>query len=498
MPLTVCIGSSGSGKTTFLNDVHKSHRCIYVRQYHNMRPFIAVNSIPNFDPSKLPFWDIYDREGTADKIKVGGTMAGKFTAGLSGGQRKLLLFELIFQRTYNQSELLIVLDEPFAGVTDDFVPFIQKRLEEMRQKHNILLVTNDHVATLTNMADNTLTVSAIDRMTVQLNDRPVKVDREKAIYALSVGDEYVYSASAADLKFFLDVEVYNSSDLIGIAVFTCFAFSLFLLTFWDSGEDSQALILIAGSLVSYFCVNPYLLSLVEWRNAMLEEADALVHSSKGVNKTLKALLTVLLTFIITLIEFGVVNGVVNGLSGVKFWVAMLFDQSSLTFPLICLGLFTALPFQAAQILGTLPLLLMIFLSTTYSPGAGVPVIKELRYMWSRFYFWCMVPSIQDEMEGCPAEDINILYLILASSLGLFCFLCVKTFLLFRSKSKKTQEAMKRRDMVDDEFIELQVELYGVKVLKRLKHQQSASSLRGSTSTGNLTHHVNEDDAATAV
>jgi ABC-type Mn2+/Zn2+ transport system ATPase subunit len=38
-------------------------------------------------------------------------------AGLSGGQRKLLLFELIFQRTALQGNLLIVLDEPFAGVT---------------------------------------------------------------------------------------------------------------------------------------------------------------------------------------------------------------------------------------------------------------------------------------------------------------------------------------------------------------------------------------------
>ena len=49
-------------------------------------------------------------------------MAGQFTAGLSGGQRKMLLFELIVQRTANQSDLLIVLDEPFAGVTDDCKP----------------------------------------------------------------------------------------------------------------------------------------------------------------------------------------------------------------------------------------------------------------------------------------------------------------------------------------------------------------------------------------
>jgi len=35
-----------------------------------------------------------------------------------------------------------------------------------------------------------------------------------------------------------------------------------------------------------FSVNPYLLSLVEWRNAMNEEAAALVHASKGMNKAL--------------------------------------------------------------------------------------------------------------------------------------------------------------------------------------------------------------------
>ena len=92
-----------------------------------------MTDIPNFDPTQLPFWDIYEREKTAATIQVGGTLGGEFTAGLSGGQRKLLLFELIYQRTIS-SELhpppddkikeknsqpgqlqLIVLDEPFAG-----------------------------------------------------------------------------------------------------------------------------------------------------------------------------------------------------------------------------------------------------------------------------------------------------------------------------------------------------------------------------------------------
>jgi hypothetical protein len=75
----------------------------------------------------LPFWDIYVKEGKDKSIQVGGTMAGQFVAGLSGGQRKMLLFELIYQRTADQTDLLIVLDEPFCGVTDDFVPYSKCR-----------------------------------------------------------------------------------------------------------------------------------------------------------------------------------------------------------------------------------------------------------------------------------------------------------------------------------------------------------------------------------
>ena len=65
------------GKTTFLNDTTKSHKCTYIRQYHNIRPYVTVSAIPNFDPKQLPYWDIYEREGKADTIQVGGTMAGQ-------------------------------------------------------------------------------------------------------------------------------------------------------------------------------------------------------------------------------------------------------------------------------------------------------------------------------------------------------------------------------------------------------------------------------------
>jgi ABC-type uncharacterized transport system ATPase subunit len=142
MTLTVVVGASGSGKTTFLNDVHKKRKCTYIRQYHNLRPYVLISKIPNFDSTKLPFWDLYTN---VPDIRVGGTMAGEFTAGFSGGQRKLLIFELIRQRIEGSKGLLIVLDEPFAGVTDDFVPWITEQLKQMRENHNVLLVTNDHV-----------------------------------------------------------------------------------------------------------------------------------------------------------------------------------------------------------------------------------------------------------------------------------------------------------------------------------------------------------------
>jgi len=50
----------------------------------------------------LPYWNIYEKEGKDQTILIGGTMAGEFTAGLSGGQRKILLFELIRQRIRDQ------------------------------------------------------------------------------------------------------------------------------------------------------------------------------------------------------------------------------------------------------------------------------------------------------------------------------------------------------------------------------------------------------------
>jgi len=389
----------------------------------------------------------------------------------------------------------------------------------MRQTHNILLVTNDHVETLTKMADNTITVSAIDRKIVKVNDNK-SVDREKVIHALSVGDEYVYNATNDDLKFFVDVEIVKNGGIMGVVGFTAFAFLLFLISFWDSSDESAALVLIAGGvrsrnkcsndvvfnpfqlifilnranrfshfilqIIAYFAINPYLLSLVDWRNYMNEEAEALLHSSKSMNKALKSSVTMTLIFAISLVEFGLVNAVVGGLSDFKFWIAILFDSGSMTFPFLCFGLYTGLPHQAVETLSSMPFLFMIFFSTTFSPGAGVPVLKELRYLFSRFYFWCMVPGVQDMMEGCPADErLNVLYLCLSGLLGVVLFFAYQAVLTSIRNAKKAQASKLRETMMeDDEFIQLQVEMYGEKQLRRLQHIDSSGSLANSVQSNN--------------
>jgi hypothetical protein len=370
-------------------------------------------------------------------------------AGLSGGQRQLLLFELMFQRTASHSNLLLVLDEPFAGITDDFVPWIVGRLNEIRRLHNILLVTNDHVETLKELADNTIIVSAIDRSKVQIN-RLNDVDREKCILALPVGDAFVYNGTSADLKFFFDVEVANNGALLGVAAFTIFAFGLFLATFWDSSSTQGVLIIVAAGMIAFFCINPSLLALVDWHNFMSEEAEALLHSSKSTNKALNSILTLTLILIVSLVEWGVVSSVVNavvdGFEDRKFWVGILMDSVSLTFPFIVFGLYTKLPFQAAQIFSSLPFLFMIFFSTTFSPGSGVEGLRELRYLFARFYLFCMIPFVQDGMEGCPDEDLTVLYMVLSASIGTFTFVVYEITVIHRiGATNQKENSLKESD-----------------------------------------------------
>merc|ERR1712224_407070 len=332
-----------------------------------------------------------------------------------------MLFELVRQRVSGQSDLLIVLDEPFAGVTDDFVPYIMERLDEMRIKHNILLVTNDHVAALTKMADSTITVSAIDRSKVLLNG--VEQDREMMLHAVAKGGEYQHSLGNQDLSFFMQTEVLTSPHVHGSMGFCVFAMLLFLMSFWESKKGQEALVLVGLQIVAFFAINPFLISLADWRNTVTEEADALMHASVQTMMHLKSVVTLILLVVINVITFGCLiaamedqadNAVVND-SGM--WLFMLFDSASLTLPFICFGLYSKLPLQVVQILASFPFLLMIFFSTTFSPGAGVEGLKIMRFLFARFYFWCKVPVVKETMESCPPENSLLGFTILTGCLG---------------------------------------------------------------------------------
>ena len=462
------------GKTTFLNDVHKFHKCTYIRQYHNLRPYIKVSAIPNFDPRQLPYWDIYIREKKDNSIIVGGTIGGQFMPGLSGGQRKMLLFELICQRTSIQENLLIVLDEPFAGVTDDFVPYIIERLNQMRMKHNILLVTNDHVEALKKMADNTVTVSAIDRSSVNINGRD-GVNRKLALLAMSIGKEFNSTTNNQDRKFFQKVEFSKYGGIYHCLLFTVFAFVLFVATYWDSHLGSEALVVIAGGLVSFFVLFPYLLQIVDWRIYMLEEAEALLHSSISMNKLLKTCLILVLLLIISCVQFWCIDIVLGTLTSVEYFIGFLFDNFSITIPLILLGLNTNLCDQEVQILGSMPFLAVLFFSTTFSPGAGVDGLKELRYLFPRFYLWCMLPGIGEYMEGCPSDN-TLIYLVISSMLTIYIFLLYAVAReLYQTLGTMKIQSSRRGVMKSAEYTELQLELFSENALKNLKPADSTDS-----------------------
>ena len=41
--------------------MHALHKCTYVRQYHTLRPYIPVRKVPDFDPTQLPYWNLYSQ-----------------------------------------------------------------------------------------------------------------------------------------------------------------------------------------------------------------------------------------------------------------------------------------------------------------------------------------------------------------------------------------------------------------------------------------------------
>jgi hypothetical protein len=467
-----------------LNDVHKAHKCVYIRQYHNIRPYIVVNKVPGFKPKELPYWSIYETEGKDATIQVGGTMAGQVSKGLSGGQRKLFLFELIYQRTRNETGLLILLDEPFAGVTDDFVPWIVDRLKQMGERHNVVVVTNDYVSTLSDLADTTIQLSAIDRTKLLVDQS--HTDRAISILALSNGSEFAYKGNDSDWEFFLDIEIIHSRVLTIAALWILVSYTLFLFTFWNSSQESAALVLVANELLGYYTVLPFLLSLPDWRHYMGEESEALLHSSKGKSRLWKSFLALALLFSLALFQYGIINVVIEGLSSPAILLGIFFDCFSNQVGFIIFGLYSSLPNETAYALAGLPCIASLFFSTTYSPGAGLPVLKDLRYLFPRFYLWCMVPDVQDDMEGCPADDsVHVLLMALSGTLYVWLFLGAMLVRMLINKARKAERKKERAAMEEShQFQTTRTRMFESKVLDAtFDSTDGTDSSDGSDSSG---------------
>jgi hypothetical protein len=75
------------------------------------------------------------------------------------------------------------------------------------------------------------------------------------------------------------------------------------MTCGNSHSFSASLTVSAGGIVSFW-EGGYLLSLIDWRIAVTEEDEALVHSSKTLNNALKTVCALLL---LCVIEYGMIH-----------------------------------------------------------------------------------------------------------------------------------------------------------------------------------------------
>eukprot|EP00977_Amphora_coffeiformis_P024188 scaffold15108_cov180-Amphora_coffeaeformis.AAC.64 len=206
---------------------------------------------------------------------------------------------------------------------------------------------------------------------------------------------------------------------------------------------------------------------------MMEEAEALLHASATTNRVLKVILTLSLLLNLSVLEYGVVNAVIDNrfIEG-KYWVAMLCDSASLTLPLHDLF--------SLKFLNTTILLSPTEEKTTWSltNGAGVPVLKELRYLFPRYYFWCMVPYVEDAMEECPANNVIMLYLVLSTFTGLSVLFAILLVVRLGENAQRKHEASWHGDIMDKkEFRNLLAKIHGEVVLKRLRGAENDGQRR---------------------
>jgi hypothetical protein len=103
----------------------------------------------------------------------------------------------------------------------------------------------------------------------------------------------------------------------------------------------------------------------------------------------------------------------------------------------------------------------------------------------------VIPAVQDDMEGCPDSDANIWLMMLIAILGMGIFLIhdlVKA--MFYALHKRKVVSVKNK-LMDDEFNDLQTELYGT--AEYLAHCDKLSSSEGSMTNRTLRTTLSYED-----
>jgi hypothetical protein len=105
----------------------------------------------------------------------------------------------------------------------------------------------------------------------------------------------------------------------------------------------------------------------------------------------------------------------------------------------------------------------------------------------------MIPGIQDDMEGCPDSDVNVLYMTLSAMLGLVLFLVYESIKTLLKSAHKKKTMSKKNKLKDAEFRDLQVELYGEDVLLKDSLSGTNHSRASKSSTNDEERQITPND-----
>jgi hypothetical protein len=84
----------------------------------------------------------------------------------------------------------------------------------------------------------------------------------------------------------------------------------------------------------------------------------------------------------------------------------------------------------------------------------------------------MIPAVQDDMEGCPDSDSNMLFMILIAMLGMSVFLMYD---LVKAAIQRGTSLSTSSKLLDDDVRDLQMELYGDEYMAHCGKRLSSAS-----------------------